>query len=176
MSLFQEWPSWLSYVNSSSSVVLYFSSLLMSSIAQFCSVTQSCLTVCDPMDCSTPGFPVHHQLQELAQTQCPSSQWCHPTVSSSVVPFSFCLQSFSTSRYFPVSQFFASGGQSIGASASTSVLSMNIQYWFPLELNGLIQESSPTPQFKSINSSVLNFLYGPTLISMHDYWETHSLD
>ena len=169
MSPFQEWPSWLSYVNSSSSVVLYLSSLFMYSTAQFCSVTQSCLTLCDPKDCSTPGFPVCHQLQELAQTQCPSSRWCHPTISSSVVPF-FCLQSFPTSRYFPVSQFFTSGGQSIGASASASVLPMNIQYWFPLELNSLIQESSPTPQFKSINSSVLSFLYGPTLTCMHDYW------
>ena len=136
MSPFQEWPSWLSYVNSSSSVVLYLSSLFMSFVAQFCSVIQSCLTLCDPMDCSTPGFPVRHQLQELARTQCPSSRWCHPTISSSVVPFSFCLQSFPTSRYFPVSQFFTSGGQSIGASASASVLPMNIQYWFPLELNG----------------------------------------
>ena len=175
MSPFQEWPSWLSYVNSSSSVVLYLSSLFMYSTAQFCSVTQSCLTLCDPKDCSTPGFPVRHQLQELAQTQCQSSRWCHPTISSSVVPF-FCLQSFPTSRYFPVSQFFTSGGQSIGASASASVLPMNIQYWFPLELNSLIQESSPTPQFKSINSSVLSFLYGPTLTCMHDYWKKHSTD
>ena len=69
---------------------------------------------------------------------CPSSWWCHPTISSSVFPFSFCLQSFPTSESFPMSQFFVSGGQSIGASASTSVLPMNIQDWFPLGLTGLI--------------------------------------
>ena len=66
----------------------------------------------------------------------PSSQWCHPTISSSVIPFSSRLQSFPASRSFPVSQFFASGGQSIGVSASASVLLMNIQNWFPF--NSLI--------------------------------------
>ena len=82
-----------------------------------------------PMDCSTPGFPVHHQLRELVQT------YVHQVtdaISSSVIPFSSCLQSFPASGSFPVSQFFTSGGQSIGASASASVLPMNIQDWFPL--------------------------------------------
>ena len=65
---------------------------------------------------------------------CPLSQWCHPTVSSSVIPFSSCLQSFPASGSFPRSQFFSSGGQSIGASASASVLPMKIQDWFPLGL------------------------------------------
>ena len=69
---------------------------------------------------------------------CPLSQWCHPTISSSVVPFSSCPPSFPASGYFPVSQLFTSGGQSIGASASASVLPMNIQSWFPLGLTGLI--------------------------------------
>ena len=64
---------------------------------QFSSVTQLCLTLCDPMDCSTPGFPVRHQLPELAQTQVQLSQWCHPTVSSFVIPFSSCLQTFPAS-------------------------------------------------------------------------------
>ena len=68
----------------------------------------------------------------------PSSRWCYPTISSSVVPFTSCLQFFPASGSFPVSQFFASGGQSIGASASTSVLPVNIQDWFPLGLTGLI--------------------------------------
>ena len=71
------------------------------------------------MDCSTPGFPVHHQLPGLTQTR-PLSRWCHPTISSSVVPFSFCLQSFLASGSFPMSRFFASGGQSIGVSISLS--------------------------------------------------------
>ena len=92
---------------------------------------------------------------------CPSSWWCDPTISSTVVSFSSCLQSFRAS----MSQFFASGGQSIGVSASASVLPMNIQNWFPRDS----QESSPSPQFKSINSSVLSFLYSSTLTYIHDY-------
>ena len=68
---------------------------------------------------------------------CPLSRWCHPTISSSVIPFSSCLQSFPAWGSFPMSQFFASGGQSIGASALASVLPMNIQDWFPLGLTGL---------------------------------------
>ena len=113
---------------------------------------------------------------------CPLSQWCHLTISSSVVPFSSCLQSFPTSGSFQMSQHFASGGQSIGVSASTSVLPMNTQDWFPLEWTGWIYlqskglESSPTPQFKSIISSALSFLYSLTLVSIHDYWKNHSLD
>ena len=69
---------------------------------------------------------------------CPSPWWCHPTISSSAVPFSSCLQSFPASGSFPMSQFFVSGGQSIGVSASTSILLMNIQDWFPLGWTGLI--------------------------------------
>ena len=90
-------------------------------------------------------------------------------------PFLSCLQSLPASGSFPRSQFFASGGQSIGTSVSASVLPMNSQDWFPLELSGWIflqsrnsRESSPTPQFKNIDSSVLNFLYSPTLTSRHD--------
>ena len=111
---------------------------------------------------------------------CPSSQWCHPTISSSVIPFSH-LQSFPVSGSFQISQFFAPGSQSIGASAP--ILPMNIQDWFLLGLTGWISfqakglsESSPAPQFKSINSSVLSFLYSPTLTSTHDHWKNHSLD
>ena len=115
---------------------------------------------------------------------CPLSQWCHPTISSSVVPFSSHLQSFPASGSFPISQFFTSGGQSIGASASASVLPMNIQDWFPLgrirwislQSKRLSRLSSPTPQFKSINSLVISFLYSQTLTSVHDYWKNHSLD
>ena len=114
---------------------------------------------------------------------CPLTQWCHPTIFSSVVPFSSCLQSFSASGSFPRSQFFASGGQSIGVSASAPVLPMNIQDWFPLGLTGLISlESnglsrvfSNITRFKSINSLVLSFLYGPTLTSIHDYWKNIAL-
>ena len=81
-----------------------------------------------PMDWSIPGFPVHHQFLELAQTHVPQVSDNHPTISSSVDPFSSCLQSFPASESFLISQFFASGGQSLGASASASVLPMNIQW------------------------------------------------
>ena len=84
----------------------------------FSSVTQSCPIPCDSMNCSTPGFPVHHQLPDLTQT-CPLSRWCHPTISSSVFPFSSCLQSFPASGSFPMSHLFASGGQSIWVSTSS---------------------------------------------------------
>ena len=103
---------------------------------------------------------------------CPLNRWCHSTISSSVVPFSSCLQFFPASRSFPMIRPFASGGQIIGVSALASVLPMNIQDWFPLE--GLVgspcsprdsQEFSPTPQLKSISSSALSLLYGPTLTS-----------
>ena len=114
---------------------------------------------------------------------CPLSRWCHPTISSSLVPFSSCLQSFPTSGSFQMSQFFSWGGQNIGVSASASILPMNIRDWFPLGWTGWTpcsprdsQESSPTPQFKSINSSVLSFLHSPTLTSIHDYWKNHSFD
>ena len=102
-------------------------------------------------------------------------------ISSSVLPF-FRLQSFPASGSFQMSQFFASGGQSIGVSASASVLPMNIQDSFPLGWTGWISlqsgnsQQSSTTQFKSINSSVLSFLYRPTLTSIYDYWKNHSFD
>ena len=115
----------------------------------------------------------------IYSNSCPSHRWCHPTISSSVVPFSH-LQSFPASGSFPMSLFFALGGQSIRVSDSASVLPMNIQDWFPLRWIGCssrdFQESSPALQFKSINSLALSFLYGPTLTSIHDYWESHSFD
>ena len=110
---------------------------LQFSSVQFSSVTQSCPTLCDPMDCSTPGLPVHQQLGVYSNL-CPLSRWCHLTISSSVVPFSSHLQSFPALGSFPMSQFFTSGGQNIGASVSKSVLSMNIQGWFPLGMTDLI--------------------------------------
>ena len=150
---------------------------------QFSSVAQSCPTLHDPMNHSTPGLPVHHQLPEFTQDSRPSSQWCHPAISSSVIPFSSCPQSLPASGSFPMSQLFAWGGQSIGVSASASFLPMNTQGWSPLD--GLVeppcsprdsQESSPTPHFKSINSSALSLLHSPTLTSIHDHRKNHSLD
>ena len=113
--------------------------------------------------CPSPAPGVH-------PNPCPLSRWCHPTISSSVVPLSSCPRSFPASGSFQVSQLFTSGGQSIGVSTSISVLPMNTQGKSPLGWIGWIscslrdsQESSPTPQFKSINSLVLSFLYNPTM-------------
>ena len=115
---------------------------------------------------------------------CPSSRWCHPAMSSSVIPFSSCPQSLPASESFPVSQLFAWGGQSTGVSALVSVLPKKSQGFRFLQ-NGLVgspwsprdsQESSPTPQFKSINSSTLSLLHSSTLTSIHDHWKNRSLD
>ena len=125
-----------------------------------CSVTQLCLTLWDPMDCSMPGFPVLHHLPEFVQTHVhcvgDAIQPSHP-----VVPFSSCLQSFPASGSFPMSPLFASGGQNIGASASASVLPMNIQDWFPLGLTGLI----------SLQSKWLSRVFSSTTIRRHQFFK-----
>ena len=151
----------------------------------FSLVQSSCLVVSDSLQLhglQHTRLPCPSLSPRACSNSRPLNRWCHPTILSSVVPFSSCLQSFPASGSFPMSQFFTSGGQSIGASASASVLPMNIQDWSP---NGLVgsacsprdsQESSPTPQFKSISSSLLSFLYSPTLTSIHDYWKNHSFD
>ena len=111
---------------------------------------------------------------------CPLSRWCHPTISSSVIPFSSCLQSFPASESFPVSQFFASGGQSIRSSAS--VLPMKIQDWAPLGWTGWISLQSKGLSRVFSNTTVQKHqffgtqLYGPTLTSIHDCWENHSFN
>ena len=108
----------------------------------FTSVARSFLTLCDPMDCSTPDFSVHHQLPESTQTHVHLISDAIQPSQSSAIPFSSHLQSYPASRSFPMSQLFAPGGQSIGVSASASVLPMNIQDWFPLGLTGLIPMQS----------------------------------
>ena len=151
------------------------------------SVQFSCSVVSDsfqPHESQHARPPCPSPTPGVYPNSCPLSRWCHPTISFSVIPFSSCLQSFPSSGSFLVNQFFASGGQSIGVSASTSVLSVNTQDWSPLgwtdwislQSREISQASSPTPQFKSINSSVLSFLYGPTLIYTHEYWKNDSLD
>ena len=151
-------------------------------VIQFSSIAQSYPAPCNPRDCSTPGFPAHHQLPDLTQTYVHWVGDAISTISSSVVPFSSCLRSFPASRSFQMSQFFASGGQSIGVSASALVLPINIQDWFPL--GWLVvspcspkdsQESSPTSQLKSISSSAFSFLYSPSLTSIHDYRKNQGL-
>ena len=145
---------------------------------QFSSVTQLC-----PHESQHASPPCPSPTPRVHSDSCPSSQWCHPAISSSVVPFSSCLQSLSASESFPVSQLFTWGGQSTGVSALASFFPKNTQGWSPLEWTGWIslqskdsQESSPTPQFKSINFLALSFLHSPTLTSIHDHWKNHSLD
>ena len=106
-----------------------------------------------PCPSPTPGANSH---------SCPSSQWCHPNISSSVIPFSSCLQSFPASRSFPKSQFFASGGQSIGISASVSVLPRNFQNWFPLGLTGE----------NSLQSKGLSRVFSNTTVQKHQFFST----
>ena len=153
-----------------------------SSSVQFSSVTQSCPTLCDPMNRSTPGLPVHHQLPEFTRLTSIESVM----LSSHLIlcrPFSSCPQSLPASESFPMSQLFTRGGQSTGVSALASFLPKKSQA--DLLQNGLAgspcsprdsQKSFPAPQFKSINSSVLSFLHSPTLTSIHDHWKNHSLD
>ena len=133
--------------------------------------------LCALMDCSSPSFPVHHQLLEFTQNSCPLSGWCHPTISSSVVPFSR-LQSFLASVSFKwVSSLhqvakvleFQLQHQSFQQIFRTDFL-LGWTGWISLHPRDS-QESSPTPHFKIIHSSVLSFLYSPTLTSIHDYWK-----
>ena len=147
-----------------------------------CSVAKSCPTL-RPDELQHAGLFCPPLSPGVCSNSSPLTRWRHPTISSSVTCFSFCLQSFPASGCFPVSWLYTSGGQSTGASASTSVLPMNTQDWFPLGWTGLIFLQSKglsrifsRPQFKSINSLVLSLLYGPTLTSIHDYWKNHNFD
>ena len=132
---------------------------------QFSSVSQLCPTLCDPMDCSMSGFPcperetVRTPTPRACSNSCPSHRWCHPTISSSVIPFS-CLQSFPVSGSFPVSQLITSGGQSIGVSASTTVLPMNTQDWSPLGWTGWI----------FLKSKGLSRVFSNTTVQKHQFF------
>ena len=137
-----------------------------------CSVPQSYPTLFDPLDCSTPGFPVLHYLSAFAQTHVhwvgdaihpnvDEIRW-DPVISSSVIPFSSCPQSFPATGSFPMNQLFLSGGQSSGASASASVLPMNIQGWFPLGMTGLI----------FFQSKGLSRAFSSTTIPKHQFFGT----
>ena len=104
--------------------------------------------------------PVHHQLPELTQTSCPSSQWCHPAISASVIPISSCPQSLPAPGSFPMSQLFTWGGQSTGVSASASVLPMNTQEWSPLGWTGWI----------SLQSKGLSRIFSNTTVQKHQFF------
>ena len=115
-----------------------------------------------PLGLQHARLPCPSSSPQACSNLCPLSQWCHPTISSSVIPFSCCLQSFPASGSFLMSWLFAAGGQSIGVSASASVLPMNIQDWFPLGLTGLI----------SLQSKGLSRVFSNTTVEKHQFFST----
>ena len=165
-------------VDDSGVFILDILKITFSSVQFSCSVVSESLRPHEPQHarplCPSPAPGVH-------PNPCPLSRWCHPTISSSVFPFSSCPQSFPASGSFPMSQFFASGGQRIGISVSASVLPMNIQDWFPLGLTGLISLLSKWLSRVFSNTTVQKHqffgaqLYCPTLTSIHDHWKNHSI-
>ena len=146
-----------------------------------CSVAQLCITLGDPMDCSTPGFCVHHQLPEIAQTHVhgvgddfqPSHPLLSPSLPPSIIPSIGVFSNKSVIRIrWPKYWSF-----SISPSSEYSgLISFRMDWLDLLAVQGTLQESSPTPQFKSINSLALRFLYSPTPTSLHDYWKNQSFD
>ena len=148
-----------------------------------CSVVQSCLIPCDPMDCSMPGFPVLYHLLKLAQTHV---RWVNDAIQSSLPLLSPSPPAFYLSQNQDLFQWVSSSHQ-VAKVLELQLQNQSFQWifrvdflydwvvWFPCSPRNS-QDSSPTPQFESINSSVLNLLYGPTLTSIHDYWKNHSFD
>ena len=154
-------------------IATYSSSI--SSVQFSCSVMSDSLR---PHELQHASPPCPSPTPRVHSNSRPSSRWCHPAISSSVVPFSSCLQSLPASESFPMSQLFTWGGQSIGVSALASFLPKNTQDWSPSEWTGWISLQSKglsrvfsNTTFKSINSLVLSFLHSPTLPSIHDYWK-----
>ena len=132
------------------------------SLIRISSVTQSCLTLCNPMNHSNARPPCPSRTPGVHPNPCPLSRWCHPTISSSVIPFSSCPQSFPASGSFPMSQLFASGGQSIGVAASKSVLPMNTKDWSPLGWTGWI----------SLQSKGFSRVFSNTAVQKHQFFGT----
>ena len=142
--------------------VLCFSESAYGQVSQsVSSVTQSCLTL-RPHELQHARPPCPTPAPRVYWNSCPSSQWCHPTISSSVVPFSSCPQSFQASESFQTSQFFTSGDQSIGVSASTPVLLLNIQNWSPLGWTGWI----------SLQSKGLSRVFSNTTVQKDQFFST----
>ena len=137
----------------------FFFSPWLPKVIQFSSVAQSCQTL-RPLGLKHIRFPCPSPTPRACSNSCPLSQWCHPTISSSVIPFSSYLQSSPASGSFSMSQFFTSGGQSIRVSASASVLPLNIQDWFPLGWTGWI----------SLQSKGLSRVFSNTTVQKHQFF------
>ena len=140
-------------------IVIYYSQCMTSCSVQLSSVAQLCLTLCDPMDLQHTRPPCPSPTPRVYSNSCPLSRLCHPTISSSVVPFSACPQSFPASGSFQMSQFFTSGGQSIRVSAST-LEGLNIQDWSPLGYTGWI----------SLQSKGLSRGFSNTIVQKHQFF------
>ena len=136
-------------------------------------ISQSCLTL-QPHGQLHTRLPYPSPLPEVHSNSCPLSWWCHPTILSSVIPFSFCPQSFLASQSFPMSRLFVSGCQSTEVSASSSVLPMNIRGWFPLGLTGMISLQSKGLSSDFPRATVQRHQFFGALI-VHDYWKNHRL-
>ena len=135
-------------------------SLRRNGVAIISSVTHSCLTLCNPHGLQHSRSPCPSPTPGAYSNSCPSHWWCHPTITSSVIPFSSHLQSFPASGAFQVNQLFASSGQSIGVSTSMSVLPMNIQDWFPLGWTHWI----------SLQSKGLSRVFSNTTVQKHQFF------
>ena len=150
---------------------------------RFIPVTQSCPTLCSPMDCNMPGFPVHHQLLELTQTLV---HWVGDALQPSHLLSSLSPPAFNLSQHLGLFKWVSSSHQ-VAKILEFQLQHQLFQWIFKVDLllDGLVwfpccprdsQESSPTPQFKNVNSLALSFLYDPTFTSIHDYWKNHSFD
>ena len=167
-------------------MIIWYFSQAMFLFVQFSSVTQSCLTLCNPMNCSTPGLPVHHQLPEFIQTLVhpvgDAIQPSHPlSFSSPPAPNPSQHQSLfqwvnESTRHMRWPKRWSFSFSISPSNEYNGLISFRIDWLDLLAVLRDSQESSSTPQFKSINSSVLSFLHSPTFTSIHDHWKNHSLD
>ena len=139
-----------------------------------CSITQLCAMLCDPTDYSIARLPYPSLSPRVCSNSCPLSWWCHPTISSSVPLFSFCLQSIPASGSFPMSQLFTFGGQRLELQHQSFQWILRVNFledwlhWSPCSPKDS-EESSLAPQVESINCLALSLLYDPSLTSVHDY-------
>ena len=156
--------------------------MLLNVSVQFSSVAQSCPTLCDPMNCSTPGLPVHHQLPEFTQTHIhrisDAIQPSHPLSSPSLLPAippSIRVFSNESTLHMRWPKYWRFSISIIPSKEHPGLISFRMGWLDLLAVQGTLK-SSPTPQFKSINSSAFSFLHSPTLTSIHDHWQNHNLD